>query len=471
MKKLLFLLGAGCMLACVSCSPKDEETEKRPNILFVLADDQRNDVLSCAGHPVVQTPTIDRLAAAGTRFTKAFVTTSICAASRASIFTGLYESSHQYTFGQPPLKRNLMEKSYPYLLRKAGYITGFVGKLGVAMEARDEMLNQMFDHYELSPRNAPYVEELPDGTRMHSAEIKGQQAIAFIQKQTAEKPFCLSVSFNAVHAVDANKTPGNAGHYPYPDEVSHLYENVEMPLPLLSDSSIYNQHPDFLKQSLNRERYFWRWDTYEKYQTNMRAYFRMISGYDRVINRIIEALEAKGLADNTIIIYTADNGYYMGNRGFAGKWSHYEESLRVPMIIYDPRLPDRQRGKESEEMVLNIDIAATLLDYAGLNPESMYQGKSMQPLVEGRAPENWRKDFLCEHRMKHDKIPQYVGVRGERFVYASYYNQTPPYEYLHDLTSDPLQLVNFADSSAYSEQLQRMRVRAMALEAEFTSIQ
>ncbi len=112
-----------------------------------------------------------------------------------------------------------------------------------------------------------------------------------------------------------------------------------MPLPRLNDPAIYESQPDFLKKSINRQRFFWRWDTPEKYQTNMRAYFRMLSGIDHVVGRLVTELEKQGLADNTVIIYTADNGYYLGDRGFAGKWTHYEQSLRVPLIVYDPRLP------------------------------------------------------------------------------------------------------------------------------------
>src|SRR5690606_33831358 len=146
---------------------------------------------------------------------------------------------------------------------------------------------------------------------------------------------------------------------------------------------IFERHPEFLQTSMNRERYFWRWDTPEKYQTNMRAYFRMISGIDHAIGRVLDELERLGLAENTIIVYAADNGYYMGNRGFAGKWSHYEESLRVPLIVCDPRLPADRRGKVVEAMALNIDLAPTFLAYAGATIPENYQGRSLVPLAAG----------------------------------------------------------------------------------------
>ena len=439
-------------------------SKKKTKYFIFLVDDQRNDMLSVAGHPIIKTPTVDKLAENGTRFTNAFVTTAICAASRASILTGLYEAKHNYTFGKPPIKTEFAINTYPYLLKKSGYNTGFVGKFGVKVENKDRIIPQLFDYFKPAPQNAPYFEILADGSRRHSAEIKGDQAVEYLKTQSSDQPFCFSISFNAVHAVDGNKTSGNEGHYPYPKAVAHLYENIEMPKPDLKDPEIYEKHPDFLKESLNRERYFWRWDTEEKYQTNMRAYYRMISGYDNVMQRVIAAVEEQGLAENTIIIYAADNGYYMGNRGFAGKWSHYEESLRIPLVIYDPRKPKQTVGKVSDRVSLNIDIPATILDYAGVTVPSLYQGESLLPIVNNESINEWRNSFFCEHRFNNPKIPKYTGIRGERYVYANYYEQSPPYEYLHDLEKDPSQLVNLAGNNEYKEVLEDMRQQALIME-------
>ncbi len=459
MRTLFYLLIAMVLFQCKHIDKKaTKNNRKQPNIVFILVDDQRNDVLSCAGHPIIQTPNIDLLAENGVRFTKAYVTSSICAASRASILTSLYENKHEYTFGKPPLKMEFSTNTYPYLLRKSGYNTGFVGKFGVKLEKQDSILNEMFDYFKPSPKNAPHFVTLPDGTKRHSAEIWGDEAITFLNNQSTEKPFCLSISFNAVHAVDNNLLPGNAGHYPYPESAAHLYDNVEIPQPRLSDPQIYENHPVFLKNSLNRERYFWRWDTKEKYQTNMKAYYRMISGYDNVVKRVNNALKENGFDKNTVIIFSADNGYYMGDRGFAGKWSHYDESLRVPLIIYDPRNPQKEKHTISNSIVLNIDIPYTILDYAGISPPETYQGQSILSLLNNESEHLWRKDFICEHRMNHPDIPKYVGVHGNRFVYANYYEQNPPYEYFHDLKTDPDQLINLVDSSDYKETVQNMRM-------------
>jgi len=464
-KLLVYILLLPLISQCKKENSAQEELTRntRPNILFILIDDQRNDMLSVAGHPILKTPTIDTLAKQGVRFTNAFVTTPICAASRASILTGLYEYKHAYTFGKKPLKEEIMTNSYPYLLKKAGYITGFTGKLGVNLERKDSIIKAMFDFYKPSQKSTPHFITLADGTRRHSAEIRGDEAIEFIASQSADHPFCLSISFNAVHAVDSNLTPGNAGHYPYPQSVAQLYEDAHIPKPSLADPAIYENHPDFLKNSLNRERYFWRWDTEEKYQTNMKAYYRMISGYDQVVQRVLESLKAKGFDKNTIIIYASDNGYYMGNRGFAGKWSHYEESLRIPLIVFDPRMPIERAGKISEKTALNIDLAATILDLAEVAIPPSYQGKSLVPLITNEAVTNWSEGFIIEHRMDHEKIPKYVGIHENRYVYVNYYEQNPPYEFLHDLQKDPNQLENLINDPAHTEALQRLRKKQQDL--------
>lgn len=429
---------------------------ERPNILFLLVDDQRNDTLGCAGHPILKTPHVDSLAARGVRFRNMFVTTSICAASRASILTGLHERTHRFTFGTPPIRRRHTDTSYPVLLRQAGYHTGFIGKFGVGVERG--VTGQMFDYFKVLHRH-PYFKKQPDGSRRHITELCGDRAEEFLRGVPEGKPFCLSVSFNAVHAEDSDKK----NHYPWPKTVDGMYEDVEIPPPRLSDPKIFESQPEFLKKSLNRRRYFWRWDTPEKYQKNMRAYFRMISGVDRVVGRMLRQLESQGLADNTIVIYTGDNGYYMGDRGFAGKWSHYEESLRVPLIIYDPRLPEGRRGRVVDPMALNVDLPATMLEWAGLPVPDHYTSRSLMPVLRGRTPGDWRTDFFCEHLMDHPAIPKWEGVRGERYVYARYFEQKPPYEFLHDLKTDPDELQNFAGDSAFASALAAMRKRCTEL--------
>jgi arylsulfatase A-like enzyme len=434
-----------------------EKVARRPNILFFLIDDQRNDTLGCAGHPIIKTPVIDRLAATGVRFRNAFVTSPICPASRASILTGLTERTHGYTFGTPPVPENYGQTSYPLLLKQAGYRTGFFGKYGVAMKVSPE---RMFD--EFAEQDRPYWRN-----GRHIDEINVERAVEFLHGSSAEQPFCLSVSFSSVHAEDDNKTPGQKGHFPVIDAVKDMYQNVEIPAPRLHDPAIFENLPEFLRKSMNRQRYFWSWDTPEKYQQNMRAYFAMISGVDLMIGRVLDKL-SEGVVDNTVIIYASDNGNYMGERGLAGKWSHFEQSLRIPLIIHDPRLPAAKRGHVLNPMALNLDIPATILDYAGVKIPKRYQGCSLVPLVRDDKLGPWRTDFFCEHLMNHADLPKWEGVRGQHSVYARYFEQTPPYEFLHDLKTDPDQLTNLVSNPSSHSLLVQMRKRCDELKDKYS---
>jgi len=449
-----FVLFLGFLATATSLGAETVAAE-RPNVIFFLSDDQRADFLGCAGHPILQTPTIDRLAAAGVRFENAFVTTSICAASRATIFTSQWERTHGFTFGTPPIPEPASDNSYPAALRRAGYRTGFIGKFGVAVHrgAREKM----FDVF-IPLNRSPYFKKQPDGSLRHLTEIVGDRAIEFLRGCEQDRPFCLSVSFNAAHAEDGDKV----NHYPWPKAVDGLYEDVTIPPPKVS-IDFWKQLPPFFHDCMHRDRWFWRWDTPEKYQKNVKAYYRMITGLDRVMGRVLDELNVLGRAENTVVIFCGDNGYYKGSRGFAGKWSHFEESLRVPLVVYDPRLPQDQRGRVLEPMALNVDIPATIVDLAGLPLPSTYQGRSLTPLVRGRQPDDWRTDFFCEHLMNNAKIPKYEGVRGERYVYARYFEHPDDGEFLHDLEVDPDQLKNFVTDPAYREVLDRMRARCNEL--------
>jgi arylsulfatase A-like enzyme len=444
------------LAACSSAPPSPEPPPaQRPNLLFFFTDDQRNDTLGCAGHPVVETPNIDRLAAEGVRFENAFVTTPICWVSRATILTGTWNRTTGSAEAIDVVRPEIAATFYPKLLHDAGYRTGFFGKWDAKFpEGFDK--EAAFDVYEEIHRD-PYYRMQPDGTLAHETELIGDRGVAFLESQPKDQPFSLQLWFNAAHAEDSDKRPG-IGHFPWIRSLDGMYEDQVMPAPRLGDPAIFESQPEYLKKSINRERFFWRWDTPEKYQTNMRAYFRMITGIDMTMARVLAALEKAGLSDNTIIIYSADNGYYMGDRGFAGKWSHYEESLRVPMILFDPRLPEPQRGRVVSEMALNVDLPATFLDLAGVPGPEIYQGRSLMPLVRGAAPAGWRTDFLAEHLLEmRTMIPKWEGVRGQRYMYARYFEVGD--EFLHDLQADPDQLKNFAEDPAYAKALAVMRSR------------
>ncbi|MBJ22043.1 MAG: hypothetical protein CL933_21755 [Deltaproteobacteria bacterium] len=425
---------------------------RRPNLLVVVTDDQRFDQLSCEGHPVLETPVMDRLASEGVRFKNSFVTTSICAASRASLMTSRHEGSHGYTFGKPAMGEALAQETYFARLKGAGYRTGFVGKWGVKFERG--VMSDHFDTYR--PMSPPYLRERDGEDARHLTDRTADEAIRFIEEEAEGAPFCLTISFNAPHAEDPHPD-----QYIPPRDLEALYADAEVSLPPLSEPEVFDALPEFMRTSLNRERWGWRFDTREKQVERTLDYWRMISGVDRAMGRVLDALEEEGLADDTVVVFTSDNGYFLGERGFAGKWLIYEESVRVPFIVYDPRVAKERRGRVVEEMVLNLDLAPTLLALAGVEAPAAYEGRSLLPLLSGGASE-WRTDFLYEHRFAHKTIPQSEGVREGRFVYARYYEEEPVYEQLFDLESDPLQLTNLAEphhQSQFGVELTRLRAR------------
>jgi choline-sulfatase len=433
-----------------------------PNIVFFFADDQTTSTLGCYGNSVVQTPNIDSLAAEGMRFDNAFVSHPICWVSRTTILTGLTGRSYG-TPSNPDLARaDAVETLYSDILRENGYRTGYFGKWHARMP-KSFKKEEHFDEIEVIGRN-PFYKKQPDGSLRHETEVIVDRGIDFIKRQPKGKPFALNMWFNACHAEDSDRRPG-IGHFPWPRVTDGMYDDHEMAPPRLNDPATFEALPDFLKTSITRERYFWRWNTEDKYQTNMRAYYRMVSGIDGAIGRFMEALEEAGLAENTIIVYSADNGYHMANRGLAGKWSHYEESIRVPLIVRDPRVPAAQRGQVTDAMALNLDLPATFLDWAGVEVPARYQGHSLQTVVNEGRPEDWRTETFHEHFAVRSRIPAYEGLRNEDFKYVRYFDHGN-HEFLHHLKGDPDELVNLAGDPKYADTLVAMRERTTKRVAE-----
>lgn len=429
--------------------------DDRPNIVFFFTDDQTISTLGCYGNEVVQTPNIDALASRGTRFENAFVSHSICWVSRTTILSGLTGRSYG-TPANPELARaDAVETLYSDLLRQAGYRTGYFGKWHAKMP-QGYKREDHFDEFEAIGRN-PFYKKQPDGTLRHETEVIVDRGIEFIKNQPKDKPFALNMWFNACHAEDGDRRPG-IGHFAWPRAVDGMYDDIQIAPPKLNAPEIFEALPDFLKTTINRERFFWRWNTDLKYQTNVRAYYRMVSGIDNAIGRFLGELEKAGLADNTIIVYSADNGYHMGNRGLAGKWTHYEESLRVPLIIADPRVAPSQRGKVSDAIALNLDLPATFVDWSGVNIPERYQGHSLQPIVSGDKPANWRTESFHEHFAVRNRIPAFEGLRNQQFKYVRYFDHGN-HEFLHDLQNDPDELINLAGDPKHAETLIAMRKR------------
>lgn len=421
--------------------------KSRPNIIFILTDDQRWDALGFAGNPIIQTPEMDRLAAEGTYYENAFVTTPICAASRASILTGMHERTHGYTFGQGDIKQPYLDQSYPVELKKAGYFTGFFGKFGVSYGSFETLFDEgeNYDRNgEFDDRRGYFFKTLGKDT-VHLTRYTGQQALDFIANAPSEKPFMLSLSFSAPHAHDPA-----ALQYFWSPEYDTMYQHVNIPDPLFGEDSYFQSQPEYVRSGENRTRWHWRYDTPEKYQHSVKGYYRMISEVDAEIGKIRTVLEQKGLAENTVIILMGDNGYFLGERQLAGKWLMYDNSLRVPLMVFDPR---KAGGKRVEDIALNIDVTSTILDLAGAKSPKTWQGVSLNSPQLAK-----RKEFLFEHLWQTPIIPPSEAIRTERWKYFRYIND-PGHEELYDLSVDPLEQNNLATNPAFQTTLLELRKR------------
>ena len=425
-----------------------------PNIVFLMTDNHRWDLLGCAGNDIIRTPNIDALAARGARFTNSFCTTSICAATRASILTGEFRREHRYTFTMPPMSIQRMDRSYPALLKRAGYRTGFVGKLGVEVDPRTP--ERMFDFYRRriasSTRN-PYYREAADGTIKHLSEINGDDAVEFIRTNPTDQPFCLSVSFSAPHPED-----DNIDQYVFDRRYADLYADDVIPPPPIPDNEHFRRLPGFIQVSMSRQRWFRRFDTPEKYQRMMKGMYRLITGVDEQVGRIVDELSSRGFGDNTVVIFTGDNGIMIGEHGLTGIWLMYEGSIRKPLIIADPRLPGSRHGVTVDEMALSFDSPVTMLDLAGVDVPRQMRGRSLAPLLRGESVD-WRKDFFYEHLYERETIPKSEGVRTENFKYVRYFERNPVYEQLFDLEADPNEVTNLAGDPSSGNVLKSLRAR------------
>ncbi len=424
--------------------------KKQPNIIFILTDDQRFDALGYAGNDIIQTPEMDKLAQEGTYFKKAFVTTPICATSRASILTGVQERTHNYTFQRGPIKEAYMKTSYPNVLRAGGYHTGFFGKFGVAYDNESALFDEIESYdrnNQFHDRRGYYYKTIGKDT-VHLTRYTGYKAHEFIANAPKDKPFFLSLCFSAPHAHDSAPL-----QYFWQDTMDDLYKDVTIPDAVMTEDKYFKQLPKEVRLGFNRTRWHWRYETPEKYQHSMKGYYRMISGVDAEIGKIRKQLKEQGIDDNTIIIFMGDNGYYFGERQIAGKWLMHDNSLRVPMMIVDPRVAEHH---DVEDMVLNIDVTKTILDVAGLEAPEIYQGNSLLPYVkEGKSDEK-HETILVEHLWEISEIPSSEGIRSDDWKYFRYRFIDAPEE-LYNLKKDPLEKNNLALDPAYDVLLHNFR--------------
>lgn len=453
-KLMIFLFIAYIQVNAIGQTPQSTEKERiqKPNIIFILTDDQRWSALGYAGNKDIRTPEMDKLAQQGVYFSKAIVSTPICSASRASIFTSVHERTHRYTFQTGAIRSEFMETAYPKLLKEAGYYTGFYGKFGVKYSGKEEMFDEI-EEYDRENRykdyRGYYYKKLGNDT-VHLTRYTGQKALDFIENAPSDKPFSLSLSFSAPHAHD-----GAPLQYFWQEEPDKLYQEMDMPKADLGDDKYFNALPKPVRDGFNRLRWTWRYDTPEKYQHSVKGYYRMIYGIDLEIAKIREKLKETGQDKNTVIILMGDNGHFLGERQMAGKWLMYDNSVRVPLIVYDPRV---ENHRDIDEMALNIDIPATILDLADVDIPETYQGKSLASVVSGAKKSLDRDTVLIEHLWEFDMIPPSEGVRTSEWKYLRYINDMS-YEELYNLRKDPKEIKNLAGKEKYKEVLEEFRAK------------
>jgi len=459
-RQFLTLVAGGSVAAAVPFSGCKGElagrraaAARRPNIIFLLTDDQRADAVGCAGNPIIHTPNVDDMAKNGVLFKNAFVTTSICASSRASIFAGQWTRRHKINDFGTHFSEAALAQTYPMLLREAGYRVGFIGKYGVGPK-RDLPVDEC-DYWRGFSGQGRYEHKDKDGNYKHLTQIMGEQAIEFLHGCSKDKPFCLSVSFKAPHVQD-----GDPRQFIYDRAYKNLYEDVTIPTPKTAEPRYFEALPEFLQTSEARRRWQIRFSTPAKFQESVKSYYRLVTGVDVVIGKIRDELKRLNFDDNTIIMFTGDNGFYLGEYGLAGKWFPHEESIRVPLVVFDPTAPRKLRGVTLEQMALNVDIAPTILELAGLAVPQQMQGRSLVPLLTGQKCK-WRTDFFYEHLFKHRTIARTEALRTQQWKYARYIDFD--YEELYDLKNDPQETVNLAKDERYRQTLKSLRKRCNEL--------
>jgi arylsulfatase A-like enzyme len=431
----------------------DAPAPPRPNFIFVVIDDLRWDAPGFMGNTLVQTPHLDALAAGGVVFEKSFVTTSICAVSRASFFTGQWMTRHGITDFATGLSETQWADSYPVRLRDTGYRTGFVGKFGVGAAGAIKAAEGYFDFWRGEPgQGSPDFIDPADPTRTHQTARLGSHALEFVASAVADRPFCLSISFTAVHARD-----GRPREFQPDDRDESLYADTEFPTPRTATDEAFRRLPEAVRRSEGRTRWQRRFATPEMAQSIVRDYFRLLTGVDREIGRLREALAARGLADRTVIVVTGDNGFALGDRGLADKWFMWEEDIRVPTLIFDPRLAQAQRGRRVPALTLNVDFAPTLLDLAGAAVPAGMQGRSLSPWLRGETPADWRREFYYEHVTLPQLIPPCEGVRTENWKFIRWTAGAPGSEELYDLDADPFEEHNLAGDVAHAATVETLR--------------
>jgi arylsulfatase A-like enzyme len=431
--------------------------ETRPNVIFLFTDDQASYSLGCYGNKDVKTPHIDSLSEAGMTFDHHYDTTAICMASRVNVMTGLYEYRHGCNFDHGPLTEKLWETAYPMRLRKSGYLTAFAGKFGFEVcrgtgKGPKYLPEDDFDKWGGGPGQTNYATAKNPSMKAyakkypHSSRSYGAFGSDFVRESAKSgKPFCLSVSFKAPHK---------------PDQPDPIFDKVYAGKKFTKPSNYgreYGKH--FSLQSKQGRQYerFVSWGYRDRYDEVMAIYHQMVHGVDSAVGMIRAAVKEAGVTENTVFIFTSDNGFFCGSHGYGSKVLPYEESSNVPLIIFDPRHSSSGKKLRSAALTANIDMAPTILDLAGLEVPAEMDGVSLLPLLDN--PKAAVRETAALINVWGPQAAHSYGVvtRDYKYLYWPFEGgDLEPTEELYHLAKDPGELTNLAPVKG--KDLKKMRV-------------
>ena len=484
---------------------------KRPNIIFIMSDDHAYQAISCYNDKLIQTPNIDRLAKEGVRFVNSFVTNSICAPSRAVLLTGKY--SHINGIIDNRVKFDGSQQTFPKLLQKAGYQTAMIGKWHLKSEPTG------FDYWNILPGQGQYYNpdfiEMGERKQFHGyvTDLTTDFALNWLKKRDNSKPFCLLLHHKAPHRnwmpalkflaeykdrdlpipetfYDDYSTRSDAAREQEMRIADHTFPAFDLKINYDHEPKTDDEKRDmgFWQGAYNRmdEEQRRQWDAaYEpqneefrkkhlqgnllaeyKYQRYIKDYLRCIKSVDENVGRVLDYLDENGLAENTIVVYTSDQGFYLGEHGWFDKRWMYEESLRMPLIVRYPKKISPAVNKK--DMVLNLDFASTFLDFAGVPVPKDIQGRSMRPILEGKTPPDWREEIYYhyyEYPAWH-MVKRHYGIRTKRYKLIHFYYDIDAWE-LYDLEKDQHELNNVYDDPAYADVVKDLKNRLDKLQKKF----
>ncbi len=447
---------------------------RRPNILFIMSDDHAAHAMGCYGSRINQTPHMDRIANEGVRFDNCFCTNSICAPSRATILTGTYSHVNGVLTLFEGL-RTQEQPSFPAMLQQAGYQTGLIGKWHLGHKPENEPFG--FDYWNVLPGQGLYhnpkmiemgEEKVFSG---YVTDLITDMCVDWLSRRDAERPWCLLCHHKAPHRPwePHERHMGLfAGDVLEPPTFDDDYSNRsvaarEAKMRIDRDLTVTDTKIEPPEGLSGRPLKQW------KYQRYIKDYLRCVQAVDDSVGTLLDYLDASGLAEDTIVVYTSDQGFFLGDHGWYDKRFMYEESLRMPFVVRYPR--EIAPGSVNRDIAINNDFAPTFLDYAGLPTPDFMQGRSLRPLLQGQTPPDWREAFYYRYFMHLDpshNTTAHYGVRTQRYKLIYYYEPVPgPQEWeLFDLQRDPLEMCSVYDDPACADVVAELQGKLRELRRE-----